>query len=195
MHWLFPKREDFIQDVEYSLHRNFVLIWNSNSSLWLSDSTISISYIIELSQSVFGILYSVFTVNSGFLSRPFNINRMLWSKVSNKPAIWWGSPTFIMSLQKRPITFLIPPWGLLKSIFNCKFYGCTFSSCKFYRQFKKFLTSAQVLDAKITCGIIIVLRDPGKTKSAISSKNDVPMAFINTIDKEFLIRIEIGLYI
>jgi hypothetical protein len=120
---------------------------------------------------------------------------MLWSKVSNKPAIWWGSPTFIMSLQKRPITFLIPPWGLLKSIFNCKFYGCTSSSCKFYRQFKKFLTSAQVLDAKITCWIIIVLRDPGKTKSAISSKNDVPMAFINTIDKEFLIRIEIGLYI
>jgi len=148
-----------------------------------------------MSQSVFCILYSVFTVNSGILSRQFNINRMLWSKVSNKSAIWWGSPTFIMSLQKRPITFLIPPWGLLKSIFNCKFYGCTFSSCKFYRQFKKFLTSAQVLDAKITCWIIIVLRDPGKTKSAISSNNDVPMAFINTIDKEFLIWIEICLYI
>lgn len=140
------------------------------------------------------ILYSVFTVNSRILSRPFIINRMLWSKVSNKSAIWWVSPTFIMSLPKRPLTFLIPPtWGLLKSIFNCKFYGCTFSSCKFYRQFKKFLTSAQVLDAKITCWIIIVLRDPGKTKSAISSKNDVPMPFINTIDKEFLIRIEIGL--
>ena len=140
------------------------------------------------------ILYSA--VNSGILSRPFNISWMLWSKVSNKPAIWCGSPAFIMSLPKRPITFLNPPtWGILKSIFNCKFYGCTFSSCKFYRQFKKFLTSAQVLDTKITYWIIIVLRDPGKTKSAISSKNDVHMAFINTIDKEFLIRIEIDLFV
>jgi hypothetical protein len=139
------------------------------------------------------ILYSA--VNSGILSRQFNIIWILWSKVSNKHAIWWGSPTFIMSLEKRPITFLIPPWGLLKSILNCKFYGCTFSSCKFYRQFKKYLTSAQVLDAKITCWIVSVLRDPGKTKSAISSKNGVPMAFNNTIDKEFLIRIEIGLYV
>ena len=146
--------------------------------------------------SVFCILYFVFSVNSRFLSRPFNINRMLWSKVSNKLAIWWGSPTFIMSLPKGPITFLAPPtWGLLKSVFNCKFYGCTFRSCKFYSQFKKFLTFAQVLDAKITCWIIIVLRYLGKTKITISSKNDVPMAFINTIDKEFLIRIEIGLYV
>ena len=47
---LFPKREDFIQDLEYSVHRDFVLI--EIATQVCVATLLSISYIIEMSPCI-----------------------------------------------------------------------------------------------------------------------------------------------
>ena len=61
----FPKREDFIQDLEYSLHRNLVLI--EIATQVCVATLLSISYIIEMSPSVFCIPLSILKFCLGHL--------------------------------------------------------------------------------------------------------------------------------